>query len=170
MGEAVLTFDQIVDLIRSNKPPLACRVIELRDGVEERWARVLFDGVSGWYIEGTEGTEFRHSEDFALLDDGANLRRLGPSMASHSNGWVKTPIEGKRMSLDQATGRVIGWEEVDGRQSVLAEFSGLRSGEDVVFQLHIDLDTGVVLRMSRSDLGLILRLDDLRIGSIEDAP
>jgi len=56
------------------------------------------------------------------------------------------------------------------RSSVLAEFNGLRAGEDVVFQLHIDLDTGVVVRISRADLGLILRLDDLRIGSVEDAP
>ena len=51
-----------------------------------------------------------------------------------------------------------------------AEFNGMRSGEDVVFQLHIDFDTGVVLRMSRADLGLILRLDDLRIGNAEEAP
>jgi hypothetical protein len=83
---------------------------------------------------------------------------------------VKTPIEASRISLDQATGRVIGPEDVDGRRSVLAEFHGLRSGEDSVFQLHIDLDTGLVLRMWRADLGVILRLQDLRIGIVEDAP
>jgi hypothetical protein len=160
----------VVDLIRSRKPPLACRVVELRDGVEERSARVLSDGLSGWYTESAERTESRHSDDFALFDEGAQLRRLGPGMPSHSNGWVKTPIEGKRMSLDHATGRVIGLEDVDGRDSVLAEFNGMRFGEDVVFQLHIDFDTGVVLRMSRGDLGLILRLDDLRIGNAEEAP
>ena len=74
------------------------------------------------------------------------------------------------MSLDQATGRVIGLEDVDGRRSVLAEFHGLRSGEDAAFTLHIDLDTGLVLRMSRADLGVILRLEDLRIGIVEEAP
>jgi len=169
LGETVPTFDQVVDLIRSNKPPLACRVAELRGGVEERSARVLFDGISGWYIESAEGIEFRHSEDFVLFDGGGGLRRLGPSMPSHSNGWVKTPIEGKRMNLDQATGRVIDLVDVDGRDSALAEFNGLRSGEDAVFQLHIDLDTGIVLRMWRADLGLILRLDDLRIGNVEEA-
>jgi hypothetical protein len=59
---------------------------------------------------------------------------------------------------------------LDMRSSALAEFNGLRAGEDVVFQLHLDLDTGVVVRISRADLGLILRVDDLRIGSVEDAP
>jgi hypothetical protein len=170
LGGTVPTFDQVVDLIRSPKPPLACRVSELRDGVEERSARVLFDGLSGWYIESAERTEFRHSDDFALFDDGAELRRLGPDVPSHSNGWVKTAIEGRRMSLDQATGRVVGLEDVDGRDSVLAEFVGLTAGEDVVFGLHIDLDTGVVLQMLRADLGLILRLDDLRIGTVGEAP
>jgi hypothetical protein len=152
------------------KPPHACRVVELRDGVEERSARVLFDGISGWYIESAEWIEFRHSDDFALFDEGNELRKLGPSAPSHSNGWVKTPIEASRISLDQATGRVIGPEDVDGRRSVLGEFHGLRSGEDSVFQLHIDLDTGLVLRMWRADLGVILRLQDLRIGIVEDAP
>ena len=164
------TFDQVVDLIRSPKLPFACRVVQLLDGVEERSARVLFDGISGWFIESDERIEFRHSDDFALFDDADGFRRLGPGVPSHSNGWAKTPIEGKRMSLDQATGRVIGLEDVDGRRSVLAEFHGLRSGEDAAFTLHIDLDTGLVLRMSRADLGVILRLEDLRIGTVEEAP
>ena len=167
LGRTLPTFDQVVDLIRSPKPPLACRVLELRDGVEERSPRVLFDGISGWYIESAERIEFRHSDHFALFDEGDELRRLGPSAPSHSNGWVKTPIEGSRMSLDQATGRVIGPEDVDGRRSVLADFHGLRSGEDTVFKLHIDLYTGLVL-MSCADLGLILRLEDLRIGIVGD--
>jgi hypothetical protein len=170
LRETLPTFDQVVDLIRSPKPPLACRVVQLRDGVEERSGRVLFDGISGWFIESDERIEFRHSDDFALLDDGDGLRRLGPGVTSHSNGWAKTPIEGNRMSLDQATGRVIGLEDVDGRRSVLTEFHGLRSGEDTVFELHIDLVTGLVLRTTRPDLGLILRIEHLRIGSVEEAP
>lgn len=86
MGEALLTVDELVDLIGSPKPPLACRVVELRDGVEMRSARVIFDGI------------------------------------------------------------------------------------DAAFQFHVDLETGAVLRMSRTDLGLVMGLDDLRIGSIEEAP
>jgi len=164
------TFDQVLDLIRSPKPPLACRVVELRDGVEERSAHVLFDGISGWFIESDEGIEFRRSDAFALFDDGDGLRRLGPGVPSHSNGWVKTPIEGSRMSLDQAVGRVIGPEDVDGRRSVLAELHRLRSGEDTAFQLHIDLDTGLVLRTARAELGLILQVKDLRIGIVEHPP
>lgn len=168
MDEASPTFDEVVDLIRSPKPPLACRVVELRDGVAARSARTVFDGISGWFIESDERVEFRHSDDFVVFEEGGELKRVGPGVQVHSNAWVKTPIQGRRMSLDEATGRVIGREEVDGRRSILVEFLGLRSGEDTLFQLHIDLETGVVLRMSRPDLGLILRLEDLRIGTVEE--
>jgi hypothetical protein len=170
MSGALLTLDDIVDLIRSPKPPLACRVVELSDGAEVRSARVIFDGIAGWLIETDDGTEFRHADDFVLFDKEGTISRFGPGLSAHSNGWVKTPIEGRRMSLDQASGRVLGREVVDGRRSMRAEFHGLRSGEDAVFQLDVDLETGVVLRISRADLGLVLRLEDLRIGSIEEAP
>ncbi|MGZ8619581.1 MAG: hypothetical protein ACXWYE_06740 [Actinomycetota bacterium] len=170
MGEALLTFDEIVDLIRTPKPPLACRVVELTDGDEVRSARVIFDGIAGWLIETDEGTEFRHADDFVLFDKEGTLRRLGPGLSAHSTGWVKTPIEGRRMSLDQASGRVLGLGVVDGRRSMRAEFRGLRAAEDAVFEFDVDLETGIVLRMSRTDLGLVMRLEDLRIGSIEEAP
>jgi hypothetical protein len=170
MGEALLTFHEIVDLIRSPKPPLACRVVELSDGVEIRSARVIFDGIAGWLIETDQGTEFRHSDDFVLFDRDGALKRLGPGLGAHSNGWVKIPIEGRRMSLDQASGRVLGVDVVDGRRLARAEFHGLRASEDTVFQLDVDIETGVVLRTSRADLGLIMRIEDLRIGIIEEAP
>ena len=170
MGGALLTFDEIVDLIRSPKPPLGCRVVELTDGHAVRSARVIFDGIEGWLIETDEGTEFRHRNDFVLFDKQDSIRRLGPGLDAHSNGWVKTPIEGHRMNLAQASGRVLGLEVVDGRSSIRAEFHGLKAGEDVVFQFDVDLETGVILRISRTDLGLVMRLEELRIGSVEVAP
>jgi hypothetical protein len=166
MDETLPDFDEVVGWLRSPKPPLACRVVELRDGVATRSARAVFDGISGWFIEGDGRVELRHADDFVVLDQGGELKRLG-GVHVQSNGWVKTPIEGRRMNLCEATGRVMGREDVDGRPSVLVEFHGLRSGEDTVFHLHIDVDTGVVLRMSRPDLGTILRLEDLRIGTVE---
>lgn len=168
MDETLPTLDEVIDRIRSPKPPLACRVVELRDGEEVRSARVIFDGITGWFIETEERLEFRHTDDFVLFDEGGKLKRLGPGLGAHSNGWVKTPIEGRRMSLDQALGRVLGREDVDGRGSVLVEFLGLRPGEDTVFHFNVDITTGVVLRMSRPGFGLILRLENLRIGTVEE--
>jgi hypothetical protein len=150
MESQLPTFAEVVASLRSPKPPLTCRVIELEDGTEKRSARVLFDGMSGWFIEDDARVEFRSSDDRVLLDEGDVLRALP---GAHSNGWVKTPIQGERMSLDQSTGHVIRREEVDGRPAVVAEFDGLRSGEDTVFVLHIDVETGVVLRMSRRTWG-----------------
>jgi hypothetical protein len=74
------------------------------------------------------------------------------------------------MTLDDATGRVLGREEIDGRSAIVAEFSGLRRGEDTVFLFHVDEQTGVVLRMSREDMGTVLRVDDLRVAIMEESP
>jgi hypothetical protein len=165
MEDQLPTFTEVVTSLRSPKPPLVCRVIELEDGREKRSATVIFDGLSGWFIEGDARMEFRSSDDRVLLDEGGVLRVLP---GGHSNGWVKTPIQGARMSLDRSTGRVLGYEDVDGRTTIVAEFEGLRSGEDAVFVFHVDVETGVVLQMSRKDMGLVVRVEGLRVAIMEE--
>jgi hypothetical protein len=165
MESLLPTFAEVVASLRSPKPPLACRVIELEGGMEKRSARVIFDGRSGWFIEDDARVEFRSSDDRVLLDEGGALRALA---GAHSNGWVKTPIQGDRMSLEGSTGQVIGREDVDGRRAIVAAFTGLRSGEETVFLFHVDEDTGVVLQMSREDMGVVLRVEDLRLAIVED--
>jgi hypothetical protein len=71
------------------------------------------------------------------------------------------------MSLDRATGRVLRRDIQDERPTLVVEVRGLREGEDVIFELQVDGATGVVVRMSRNDLGLVLRVEGLRVGSIE---
>ncbi|MFL5791140.1 MAG: hypothetical protein ACJ76A_06510 [Actinomycetota bacterium] len=166
MDKQLPAFDQVVALLGSPKPPLICRVIELEGGIEKRSARVIFDGQSGWFIEEGERIELRSTDERVLLDEGGFLRCLPPR--AHVNAWVKTPIQGDRMSLDQTTGRVVGREEVDGRTAVVTEFAGLRSGDDSVLVLFVDVETGVVLQMSSEDGGVILRLEDLRVCTVQD--
>jgi len=84
----------------------------------------------------------------------------------HSNGWVKTPIEPRRMSLDRATGRVLRGDTLDERPTLVIEALGLREGEDVTFEMQVDVATGVVVQISRNDLGLVLLVEGLRVGSI----
>lgn len=171
MDETLPTFEEVVELIGSTKPPVACRVVELRGDGTERSAKVLFDGVESWFIEDGARVELRASRDRVLFDEAGELRRVGPGSAFvYSNAWVKTPIEGYLMNLEGATGRVTGRDEVDGRQAVIAEFLGLRVGEDIAFLLHVDLETGIVLRMSRPDLGEVLRIEGLRVGTVEELP
>jgi hypothetical protein len=167
MESQLPTFDDVVASLRAPKPALACQVIELERGIVTRSARVIFDGLSGWFIENEGRVEFRSTDDRVLVDEGGVLRCLP---GAHSNGWVKTPIQGSRMSLEEATGRVLGREEVDGRSAIVAEFIALRNGEDTVFRFHIDEETGVVLRMSRDDMGVVLRIDGFRVGRVEDPP
>ena len=133
-----------------------------------RAAAVLFDGLQGWYIDDGARVEVRTSNESALFDSEGNLQRVGPGVgAVHSNGWVKTPIEPRRMSLDRATGRVLRRDTLDGRPTLVIEAVGLREGEDVVFEMQVDVARGVVMQMSRADLGLVLRVEGLRVGSIE---
>jgi len=51
MVEPLPTFEQVCELMRSPKPPIACRVVELDGGSVRRTATVLFDGLQGWYID-----------------------------------------------------------------------------------------------------------------------
>jgi hypothetical protein len=71
------------------------------------------------------------------------------------------------MSLDRATGRVLRRDTLDERPTLVIEVLGLREGEDVNFEMQVDVATGVVMAMSRADLGLVLRVEGLRIGTIE---
>ena len=154
--------------MRSPKPPMACRVVEFDGGSVRRTATILFDGLQGWYIDDGDRVEVRSSDESVLFDSEANLQRVGPGVGSvHSNGWVKTPIEPGRMSLDRATGRVLRRDTLDGRPTLVIEALGLRESEDVIFEMQVDIATGVVMAMSRANLGLVLRVEGLRTGSIE---
>jgi hypothetical protein len=56
---------------------------------------------------------------------------------------------------------------IDERPTLVIEALGLREGEDVIFEMQVDDATGVVVQVSRADLGLVLRVEGLRVGSIE---
>jgi hypothetical protein len=73
MNDARYTFDEILALIRTPKPPLSCKVVELREGVVVRSARVLFDGLEGWFVEDDDQIELRSAHDRALFDTGEGL-------------------------------------------------------------------------------------------------
>jgi len=169
MVEPLPTFDEVREQMRSPKPPVGCRVVEFDHGEVRRSATVLFDGLQGWYIDDGTQVEVRGSDECVLFDSDGTLERVGPGLGYvHSNAWAKTPIEPRRMLLDEARGRVLRRDEVNGRSVVVVEFSGLRRpDDDVVFEMQVDAATGVVLAMSRPDLGLVLRVDDLRVGSVE---
>jgi hypothetical protein len=164
MVDPLPTFEQVLELMRSPKPPIACRVVELDGRTARRTAAVLFDGLQGWYIDDGARVEFRSSDESILFDSNGNLQRVG---GAHSNGWVKTSIEPRRMMLDRATGRVVRRDTLENRPTLVIEAEGLREGEDVTFEMQVDVATGVVVQMSRNDLGLVLRVEGLRIGSTE---
>ena len=70
------------------------------------------------------------------------------------------------MSLDRATGQVLRGDTLDERPTLVIEALGLREGEDVTLEMQVDVATGVVVQISRNDLGLVLLVEGLRVGSI----
>src|SRR5215211_7029207 len=83
-------------------------------------------------------------------------------------GWpCARAMTTQRMSLDRATGRVIRRDELEERPTLVMEADGLREGEDVVFQMQVDVATGVVLQIPRGDLDLVLRVEGFRVGGTE---
>ncbi|MGZ4108480.1 MAG: hypothetical protein ACXVP7_02215 [Actinomycetota bacterium] len=169
MADATPSFDRIRGLIESHKPPLACRVIETRGDEVVRSASVVFDGINGWYIDDGERIELRAAEDRVTFVENGAVERIGPGMVASSANWVKSAIDGRRIAyLDQASRVVAGREEVGGRSCwVVVDVEGLKRGGDGPFRLHVDEETGIILRMSRDDVGEVLRIEDLVLGTAQ---
>lgn len=169
MSEPVPSFEEIKALIASRKPPLAARIVERTDGEATREASVVFDGINGWFIDDGARIELRAAEDRVTYLEEGRLERVGPGMVASSNNWVKGAIDGRRMAyLDRAEGEVLGEDEVAGRACWLIRAEGLRADEDVVALLHVDRETGVVIRMTREDLDVVVEVDELMLGTITE--
>jgi hypothetical protein len=167
--DAPPTFEQVKHLIASRKPPLAARVVERRDGAEHRSARVIHDGINGWYVDDGERVELRAAEDRATFVERGTVERIGPGMLATSNNWVKTAIDGRRMAdLDDATGEVLGRGEALGRPCWVVRAFGLKgNAPQAVFVLHVDAQTGILLRTEREDQdGSGLEVEELVIGTV----
>ncbi len=161
------TFEQVKRLITSRKPPLVARVVEHADGEVRRSATVIHDGINGWLVDDGERVEFRAAEDRATFVEAGGVERIGPGMVASSNNWVKTALDGRRMAyLDRATGEVTGSGELLGRSCWTVRAHGLRSDVEVPVVLHVDAQTGILLRTQREDLdGSFLEVRELVLGT-----
>ena len=169
MSEETPTFDEVKRLIAARKPPLAARVVERRDGEVAREASVVFDGINAWFVDDGSRIELRAAEDRSVFVEEGSVERIGPGMVASSNNWVKSLIDGRRLAyLDRATGEVLGPDELFERPCWLVHAEGLRSDEDAVFLLHVDRETGVILRTAREDLDLVVDVEELMLGSVTE--
>jgi hypothetical protein len=142
-------------------------VVEIRDGRVAREARVIFDGINAWFVDDGERLELRAAEDRVVFVEAGTVERIGPGMVVSSAGWVKSALDGRRIAnLEAATGEVLGRDDVDGRPCWVASVAGLRTNDDARFRLHVDAETGVILREAREDVGEVLRVEDLVLGDV----
>jgi hypothetical protein len=166
VADATPSFDRIRGLIESHKPPVACRAIETRGDEVVRSAFVVFDGINGWYVDDGERIELRAAEDRVTFVENGAVERIGPGMVASSANWVKSAIDGRRIAyLDRASGVVAGRADVAGRPCWVVDVDGLKRGVDASFRLHVDEETGIILRMARDDVGEVLRIVDLVLGT-----
>lgn len=159
------SWAELVDLLRSPKPPLSCTVARTDEGDVERRVRVVFDGRDGWWIDDGERFGLQTASEHVLLGERDHLA-LHTGNAVHWRGLEKTVIDGARMAnLGSATGMVVGSDAIEGRPCWIAEVEGLRTGEDVTFRLWIDLATGISIRMERLDLDrpVVVEVRDLLV-------
>jgi hypothetical protein len=162
------TFNELRELMMSRKPPLTARVVQQRAVEPDRSASVIYDGLNAWYIDDGTSVELRPAEDRAVLVEDGVAERFGPRMNVYAHGWVKVAIDPRRMSeLEEATGSVVGRELALGRDCWIATVIGLKSDEEVELTLHVDVETGVVVRIAREDLpGEVLEVRELLLGSV----
>jgi hypothetical protein len=162
------TFDALRELMMSRKPPLTARVVQQRAHEPDRSASVIYDGLNAWYIDDGTSVELRPAEDRAVLVEGGVAERFGPRMNVYAHGWVKLAIDPRRMSeLEDATGSIVGREGALGRDCWVATVVGLKSDEEVELTLHVDVETGVVVRIARHDMpGEMLEVRELRLGTV----
>jgi hypothetical protein len=160
------SFDEVRALIASRKPPLAARVVERTDGEISREASVVFDGINAWFIDDGAKIELRAAEDRVTYVEDGRLERVGPGMVASSNNWVKSAIDGRRIVyLDRAEGEVLGPDELADRACWLVRATGLRADEAATFLLHVDRETGVLMRTAREDRDVVLDLEELMVGT-----
>jgi hypothetical protein len=162
------TFDELRELMVSRKPPLTARVVQQRADEPDRSASVIYDGLNGWYIDDGTRIELRPSEDRAVLIENGAIERYGPRMDVYVHGWVKLAIDPRRMAeLEEASGSVVGRDVLLDRECWIATVVGLKGGDDAELTLHVDIESGVVVRIARADMpGEVLEVRELRIGTV----
>jgi len=165
----VPTFEEVKRLIASKKPPLAARVVERREGNPVREASVVFDGINAWFVDDGSKIELRAAEDRVVFVEEGSVERVGPGMVASSNNWVKSAIDGRRLAyLERSQGEVLGRDDVFERSCWLVRAEGLRADEDAVFLLHVDTETGVILREAREDTDVVLDVEELMLGTVTE--
>lgn len=162
------SFDELRELMVSAKPPLTAHVVQQRVDEPERSASVIYDGRNGWYIDDGARIELRPAEDRAVIVENGVVERYGPRMNVYVHGWVKLAIDPRRMAeLEDATGSVVGREMVLQRDCWVARVVGLKSGDEAELTLHVDAQSGVVVRLAREDLpGEVLEVRELCLGTV----
>lgn len=88
MVEPLPTFEQVLELMRLPKPPIACRVVEFDGRTARRTAAVLFDGLQA----GTSTTGLG-SRSAAQMNPYCSIR--GATFSELASAWaVCTPMAG----------------------------------------------------------------------------
>jgi hypothetical protein len=144
---------------------LRARVVESSpEGVREAW--VLHDGQDVWHIVAGETTELSHRGSATFINAARFETVRGMGVAS--NNWVKSMIQGRLIGyLTESTGHVVDSEMVEGRSCWVAKVRGLKANQaEAAFRLWVDAETGIIVRLERTDLNGVVRVESIELGVI----
>ena len=159
------TWKELQALLTSYpKAPIAATVTRSgeRSGRNDVSHAVVHDGLEGWFIRLDRSREFVFGTDSTVFVDEGGVRAVRGARVA-ANLWIKALLQGRLLAaLDQAEGRCIGSESLEGRVCWITELEGLRD-DGATTRLWIEATHGYVLQMEGPDYRI--QVTDLAIGT-----
>jgi len=153
------TEDELKELIRSEKPAFFAKGVTT-DAERGRKFTAVYDGRGNWFIERPARIEFKSGSRTVLVDEGA-VRVLDIPVVANND--VKVHLDGKRIALlSEGSFEVVGRAVVAGRSCYEIRAWGLKQDDELPFDMAVDQETGVILRMSKGEI--LFEVNEFRLG------
>jgi hypothetical protein len=154
------TEDELKSLIRSPKPAFAAHGITDAPNRGLKFS-VVHNGREAWMIERPGITELlAEGRTILVKSDAVEVLDLPVAV----NNDVKSALDGRRFAyLESSFLEIEGTTVVAGRRCHQLRVRGLKHESDAVFDMAVDMETGIVLRIATAG-NVILEVTDFRIG------
>lgn len=151
--------EELKDLIRSPKPAFFARGVTT-DPERGLTFTAVHDGREDWFIERPKRIELKSGSRTVLVEE-AGVKIIDIPVASNND--VKVNLDGRRIAyLAEGSLEVTGSTIVAGRACFEVRAWGLKRGDDRPFEMAVDQETGIILRVSKGER--LFEVTEFRIG------
>ncbi|HJP64726.1 MAG TPA: hypothetical protein VKA30_00315 [Actinomycetota bacterium] len=153
------TQEQLKELVRSEKPAFFAKG-RTTDPDRGLTFTALHDGQGNWFIERPNKMEFKSAGRTILVE---RHRVAVIDIPVAANNDVKGNLDGKRIAyLNEGSLEITGTTEMLGRPCFEIRAWGLKQGDDQPFEMVVDRETGLILRLSQGEA--LFEVTELRMG------